>query len=188
MKDMAVTDRRRVDASTKGSQMKKPRYRVAAALALCMMAATGAHAHGPAGGADPQEASMLPREEKAFGIQGDLKKIARTIAIDMKDTMRFGPTDLRIRQGETVRFVIRNKGSMMHELVLGTLDELKQHGELMKRFPDMEHDEPYMAHVAPGKKEQMVWQFTRPGEFHYACLIPGHFEAGMVGRITVTAR
>jgi uncharacterized cupredoxin-like copper-binding protein len=57
---------------------------------------------------------------------------------------------------------------------------------MMKKHPGMEHDEPYMKHVAPAKKEEMVWQFTKAGEFHYACLIPGHFEAGMVGRITVT--
>jgi uncharacterized cupredoxin-like copper-binding protein len=65
---------------------------------------------------------------------------------------------------------------------------LKEHGELMKKFPDMEHDEPYMAHVNPGEKEEIVWQFTKAGEFHYACLIPGHFEAGMVGKITVAAK
>jgi uncharacterized cupredoxin-like copper-binding protein len=49
----------------------------------------------------------------------------------------------------------------------------------------MEHDEPYMAHVAPGKTDTIVWQFTRAGEFHFGCLVPGHFEAGMVGTITV---
>jgi uncharacterized cupredoxin-like copper-binding protein len=73
----------------------------------------------------------------------------------------------------------------MHEMVLGTLAELREHGELMKKFPDMEHDEPYMAHVKPGNTEDIVWQFTRPGEFYYACLIPGHFEAGMIGKIAV---
>ncbi|MDW8468952.1 MAG: plastocyanin/azurin family copper-binding protein [Burkholderiales bacterium] len=73
----------------------------------------------------------------------------------------------------------------MHEMVLGTLEELKAHAELMRKHPAMEHDEPWMAHVAPGKSATLHWQFTRAGEFHYGCLIPGHFEAGMVGRITV---
>jgi uncharacterized cupredoxin-like copper-binding protein len=70
------------------------------------------------------------------------------------------------------------------------MEELKAHGELMKKHPGMEHDEPYMAHVSSGKKEEMVWHFTKAGEFHYACLVPGHFEAGMIGKITVvtTAR
>ena len=76
----------------------------------------------------------------------------------------------------------------MHEFVLGTIAELKEHAELMKKFPKMEHDEPYMAHVSPGKTETIVWQFSKAGEFHFGCLLPGHFEAGMVGKINVTRR
>jgi len=84
--------------------------------------------------------------------------------------------------------VVKNSGKVMHEMVLGTMQELKEHAELMKKHPGMEHDEPYMAHVAPGKTERVVWQFTRLGEYYYGCLIPGHFEAGMIGRINVNAR
>ena len=74
----------------------------------------------------------------------------------------------------------------MHEMVLGTMQELKEHAELMKKHPGMEHEEPHMAHVSAGKRETMVWQFNQPGEFYYGCLIPGHFEAGIVGKIIVT--
>jgi uncharacterized cupredoxin-like copper-binding protein len=73
----------------------------------------------------------------------------------------------------------------MHEMVIGTRRELDKHAELMKEFPDMEHDEPYMAHVAPGEVGTIVWQFNRAGDFNYACLIPGHYEAGMVGKVEV---
>jgi uncharacterized cupredoxin-like copper-binding protein len=73
----------------------------------------------------------------------------------------------------------------MHEMVIGTTKDLQQHAELMRKHPGMEHDEDYMAHVAPGKQGEIVWQFTRPGEFHYACLVPGHMEAGMIAKITV---
>ena len=72
--------------------------------------------------------------------------------------------------------MVRNHGKVMHEMVIGTMKELKDHAEMMRKFPDMEHDEPYMAHVAPGKQGEIVWQFTQPGEF-YACLVPGHMEA-----------
>ena len=58
----------------------------------------------------------------------------------------------------------------------------------MRKFPEMEHDEPYMAHVAAGKRGQIVWQFNRAGDFEFACLIPGHFEAGMRGTIKVAAK
>jgi uncharacterized cupredoxin-like copper-binding protein len=76
----------------------------------------------------------------------------------------------------------------MHEMVIGTMKELKEHAEQMKKFPNMEHDEPYMAHVAPGKSEEIIWQFTKAGEFDFACLIAGHFDAGMMGKINVTKR
>ena len=125
-------------------------------------------------------------EEKSFGREGNPKKVSRTVKVDMSDAMRFSPASLTIKQSETVRFVVKNNGKTTHEMVLGTMQELKEHAELMKKHPGMEHDEPYMAHVMPGKTERIVWQFTKPGEFYYGCLIPGHFESGMVGKVTVT--
>ena len=145
-----------------------------------------AYAHSGETHDKPKVNAPISTEEQAFGKQGDPKKVSRTIAIDMADTMRFGPADITVKEGETIRFVIANSGKLMHEMVIGTMEELKEHGELMRKHPGMEHDEPYMSHVSPGKKEQMVWQFTKAGEFYYACLIPGHFEAGMIGKIKVT--
>jgi uncharacterized cupredoxin-like copper-binding protein len=126
-------------------------------------------------------------EEKPFGRPGDPKRVTHTINIEMNDEMEYLPNGLRLKAGDTVRFVVRNNGRIMHELVLGTMDELKAHAELMRKHPGMEHDEPYMAHVAPGKTQTIVWQFTKPGAFYYGCLVPGHFEAGMVGIVRVRA-
>lgn len=143
-----------------------------------------AAAHGPA----PHKAAekrALSTEETAFGREGDPSRATRTIKVDMSDRMRFTPAELRIRAGETIRFEVKNSGKVMHEMVLGTVEDLKAHAQLMRKHPGMEHDEPYMAHVAPGKVERMVWQFTKPGEFYYGCLVPGHFEAGMVGKVIV---
>ena len=128
----------------------------------------------------------ISTEEKSFGREGDPKKISRTIDVDMSDKMRYSPSELTIRPGETVRFRIKNSGQVLHEMVLGSMKELKEHAEVMRKHPGMEHEEPYMAHVAAGKEGTMVWQFTKPGEFFYGCLVPGHFEAGMVGKIIVT--
>jgi uncharacterized cupredoxin-like copper-binding protein len=149
-------------------------------------AAPAAFAHGEATHDKPKAAAPVSSEEHAFGKQGDPKKASRTVVIDMNDMMRFTPPEITVRQGETIRFVVANKGKLMHEMVIGSMEELKAHGELMKKHPGMEHDEPYMAHVSPGKKETLVWQFNREGEFNYACLVPGHFEAGMIGKIKVT--
>lgn len=145
-------------------------------------------AHSEAPHEKSNAAAPISTEEHAFGQQGDPKKVNRTIAIDMYDTMHFGPDDITVKQGETIRFVAKNRGKVMHEMVLGTMEELKAHGEMMKKHPGMEHDEPYMTHVKPGGKEEIVWQFTNPGEFNFGCLVAGHFEAGMVGKITVAKR
>lgn len=159
---------------------------LAASLSLGMVS-TGAFAHGQKPHAQKFSAAQLA-EEKAFGKAGDPKKVARTITFHMTDKMRFDPSQITVKQGETIRFIARNNGRIMHEMVIGTMKELKEHAEQMKKFPDMEHDEPHMAHVAPGKSEEIVWQFTKAGEFDFACLIAGHFDAGMVGKIKVVAR
>jgi uncharacterized cupredoxin-like copper-binding protein len=126
-------------------------------------------------------------EKKAFGRKGDPKKVSRTIDLDMSDAMRFAPAELVVKQDETVRFRLKNSGKVMHEMVLGTMQELKEHAEIMKQHPSMHHAEANMVHVSPGKTGGLVWQFTHAGEFHYACLVPGHFEAGMFGRVRVLA-
>lgn len=157
-------------------------------LLVAALSATPAWAHSEAHGKKSGKPAALNPEEKAFGKQGDPKQITRTINVDMSDRMRFTPASLTVKQGETIRFNVKNSGKVMHEFVLGNMAELKEHAELMKKFPNMEHDEPYMAHVPPGKTETIIWQFTKGGEFHFGCLLPGHFEAGMVGKINVTAK
>lgn len=127
-------------------------------------------------------------EQKEFGIAGDPKKVTKTVKLAMSDNMRFTPNKLTVKQGETVKFVVTNNGKIMHEMVIGTMKELKEHADMMKKHPGMEHDEPYMAHVQPGKSEEIVWTFNKPGEFDFACLIAGHFEAGMVGKIKVVGK
>ena len=155
------------------------------AVSAGVLIATAAHAHGPqAHGQGPN----LEKVETAFGRTGDPKKVTRTVDIDMLDTMRFKPDTITVRQGDTLRLRVRNAGKVLHELVIGTDKELQEHAELMKKHPTMEHDEPYMAHVDSGNRNEIVWQFTQPGDFKFACLIPGHFEAGMVGTIKVLPR
>ena len=116
-----------------------------------------------------------------------LGKVRRTIEITMLDTMRFIPNEITVKQGEIVRLTVKNVGKVMHELVIGTKQELDTHAEMMKKHPGMEHDEPYMAHVSPGKTADIIWNFNRADQFDFACLLPGHYDAGMVGKITVRA-
>jgi uncharacterized cupredoxin-like copper-binding protein len=103
----------------------------------------------------------------------------------MTDNMRYTPSSIQVKQGETVRFVVKNQGKVKHELSLGTQKELLEHLEQMKKFPDMEHDEPGKVTLAPGKQGEILWQFTKAGTVDFACLMPGHYEAGMKGAVKV---
>lgn len=152
---------------------------------LVALAAPLAWAHGDAAGhKEPQPAA---REQKPWGIAGE-PRAARTIEVRMSDDMRFRPNRIEVREGETIRFVVRNAGGVLHEMVIGTEEELRGHAALMQKFPGMEHEEPYMTHVKPRERGAIVWNFNRPGTFQFACLLPGHYEAGMKGTLVVVPK
>ena len=94
----------------------------------------------------------------------------------------------RARQGETIRFVIKNTGKLSHEFVLGTAKELKDHYEEMKKNPGMEHADVNMLTVKPGSTGELLWQFTQAGTVSFACLHVGHYDAGMKGTVRVTKK
>ena len=157
--------------------------------AICMatglaFAAGSALAHGDEH-RRPAEAA-LKHEQQPWGIAGNAREARRTIPVAMGDDMRFTPSTIEVKEGETVRFVVRNKGKVLHEMVIGTKQALDGHAALMQKFPKMEHDEPHMAHVSAGSKGELVWKFNRAGEFDFACLVAGHYQAGMVGKIKVS--
>lgn len=158
---------------------------VLAALLGAAIATQGAFAHGPSPDGPSSSASRDGDDlSTPFGRPGHQKSVSRTVTIKMSDTMRFSPDSLTVKKGETIRFVVRNEGKLLHEMVLGTEKSLEEHAALMRKFPEMEHDEPYMVHVEPGKTGEMVWTFDKSGQIGFACLIPGHFEAGMTGKVT----
>jgi len=160
-------------------------YKHALLAAALAGASLGAAAHGDKHA--QKHAGPVKKEQKDWGIAGDAKKARRTIEVTMSDKMRFSPDRIEVKQGETVKLVVRNSGGILHEFVLGTKKELDEHAALMAKFPGMEHDEPYMAHVGAGKTGEVVWTFNRAGEFDFACLIPGHYQAGMVGKVIVSS-
>jgi uncharacterized cupredoxin-like copper-binding protein len=119
------------------------------------------------------------------GEPGKAAQATRTVDVDMTDNMRFTPGEISVKQGETVRFVVKNSGAVKHELVLGTPEELKEHYAMMLKMPGMEHADDNMVSVAPGKTGEVVWRFTKAGKVDFACLQPGHYDAGMKGLVTV---
>lgn len=105
------------------------------------------------------------REENTLiGKAGDPAKVTRSVTVDMNDTMRFTPASISVREGEVIRFAVRNSGRLKHEMVIGSANELKEHAQLMAKFPDMEHAEPNQVTLAPGKTGNIIWQFGRRGK------------------------
>ena len=133
------------------------------------------------------DASMEMHEEhaSAMGKPGNPAKVTRTMTVDMNDNMRFSPEKISVKKGETIKFIVKNSGRIKHEMVLGSAQEIKEHAEMMKKMPGMEHADANMVVVDPGKTGEIIWQFNKAGKFDFACLQPGHFEAGMRGKIAV---
>lgn len=151
---------------------------IAASLLATVAIAAGSHAGGHAdnkAGAD------------AIGKPGKAANVTRTINIDMTDAMRFTPASIDAKQGETIKFIVKNSGKITHEMTLGSMKDLKEHAELMKKHPGMVHDEPNTASLAPGKTGEIIWQFTTAGKVDFACLEAGHFDAGMKGLVNVAS-
>ncbi|MBT2323921.1 cupredoxin family protein [Variovorax paradoxus] len=143
--------------------------------ALIALACTGAWAAGTHAGGHGD----------AIGKPGVAAQATRTVHVDMTDNMRFNPSSINVKRGETVRLVVTNSGKLKHELVLGTEKELKEHYELMKKNPEMEHADPNMVTLEAGKTGEVVWQFTSAGKVDFACLQPGHYDAGMKGAVHI---
>jgi uncharacterized cupredoxin-like copper-binding protein len=122
-----------------------------------------------------------------IGVAGKAQDISRTIQVDMSDAMRFTPSAIQVKQGETIRFVVKNSGQLSHEFVLGSTKDLADHYEQMKKNPEMEHADDNMLTVKPGQTGELLWKFTRSGSVAFACLHVGHFDAGMKGSIAVAA-
>ena len=138
------------------------------------------HLHGAPGKAAATQAT-------GFGSPGNPKAVTRTFDLGLRDSMRIEPDHLSVRQGETVRLRIRNTGAVAHEFVLGTKMEIDEHHEMMRTMPTMMHDDANAVSVAPGATAEIIWRFRKRGTFLYACLIPGHWEAGMQGTVTVSS-
>lgn len=127
-------------------------------------------------------------EKFSAGEPGAPKKPARTIAITMQESdgkMLFFPNRVEVRKGEQVKFMIRNSGTLDHEFILATTAENLKHAELMKKYPDMQHDDPNAVRLAPNGTTSLLWKFTKAGTFEFSCLIPGHRESGMLGTVVV---
>jgi uncharacterized cupredoxin-like copper-binding protein len=122
------------------------------------------------------------------GEPGDPRRPARVIQVTMQEgagKMMFVPHRVEVKRGEQIRFVLTNAGELDHEFILATTEENLKHAKEMEKHPEMEHDDPNAKRVAPKKKSEVLWRFTKRGTFEFGCLIPGHRDAGMTGTVIV---
>ncbi|KGF67808.1 copper oxidase [Hoeflea sp. BAL378] len=159
--------------------MKRLSIASAGLLAMTALAtAAGTHSGGHGG-------SMM-----AVGDPGEASQVNRTIEVIMKESdageMLFEPKEITVEKGETIRFVVVNRGELEHEFVLDNHDGVMEHKALMERMPEMEHDDPNSVRLDPGMDGEVIWKFANAGPFEFACLIPGHYDSGMKGMLTVT--
>ncbi|HTX47772.1 MAG TPA: cupredoxin domain-containing protein [Caulobacteraceae bacterium] len=124
--------------------------------------------------------NMGQPEWAAFGEPG--RTADRTVAISAVDS-RFKPDNLWVRRGETIRFIVTNRGKLAHEFVIGDAAFETQHRLEMARMPDMKMNGANELSLRPGQTRTLTWRFTRAGELQFACDLPGH--AGMVGHLHV---
>ena len=164
--------------------MKKiiQQYAVVLGFGFCLAPvawASGQHA----GGHTQHEAGSA-----SLGEPGKREDVTRTISVTMNDSMRFTPDKIVAQEGETLLLKIRNAGQVKHELTLGSTQALQEHAQLMKKFPNMEHADPETVSLQPGKDGELIWKFKQAGAVNFACLEPGHYDAGMRGSIAVEAK
>lgn len=164
-------------ASTQIKSAAMPLAFIIALIVGGQVHASGTHAHSHDHGSSASA--------NVIGKPGKASDVRKTITVDMTDNMRFTPSSLSVKKGDTVRLVVKNSGKLKHELVLGTPQELAEHYKQMLKFPGMEHEDPQMVSVAPGSVGEIIWKFDRSGVVDFACLQPGHFDAGMQGKVAV---
>jgi len=131
-------------------------------------------------------------DQMKIGVPGKASKATRTIEVIMKETddgdMLFEPNTIQVKKFETVRFAVKNIGELEHEFVLDEHDNIMMHKAAMEKMPEMEHDDPNAVRLIEGTDGEIIWTFTTAGTFEFACLIPGHYESGMKGKIQVAVK
>ena len=151
-----------------------------AAAATVLLSACGGHGHSTDHGGDAHHSG-----DDSIGVPGTASEVDRTIEVVMDDTMRFTPDSIKVEAGQTIRFELKNAGAVKHEMVIGKLEYLVEHSEMMKKFPSMEHEEPNMLLLDPSANGELIWTFSKTGTIDFACLQPGHYDAGMKGVVIV---
>jgi uncharacterized cupredoxin-like copper-binding protein len=160
--------------------MKKP-------SAVFLAATAAAAIFGGSAVAGPGEKGHT-HDTFAAGEPGNPKKPARVVEVIMQEgdgKMLYLPDRIEVKRGEQIRFILKNEGELDHEFMLDTEARNQKHAEQMRKHPEMEHDDPNGKQLKSKTGGELLWRFTKRGTFEFACLHPGHYEAGMKGVVVV---
>lgn len=187
----------------------KPVFKPAFAAVLTLTLASGAFAAGEHGGGHGAggHGGGHHGASAAIGEPGKASDVSRTVTVTMTDN-RYEPERITVKKGETVRFVVNNKGEFVHEFNIGTAAMHKGHRKEMMMMVEhgvlevdkinhakmkmdmgggktMEHNDPNSVLLEPKKSAEIIWKFDTDASLEFACNVPGHYETGMVGKITI---
>lgn len=127
-------------------------------------------------------------DDFAAGEPGNPTKPSRAVEVTMSEgngTMTYAPNEIDVTMDEQIKFIVKNVGALKHEFFLDSFKHNASHKIEMQKNPEMEHDDPNAQSIEPGQQKEIIWRFSKPGTFEFACLIPGHYEAGMHGKVVV---
>ena len=152
--------------------------------------AASGHSHGDDPAHESSSAHDHNDDDHALPAGPSAMVVSRSIAVRMDDQMRFTPSDIEVRVGETIRFVVHNAGKTAHEMVLGSDAEIREHAQAMQQGQahpaEHSHGTGAALTVPAGQKGELVVKFDQTTTLQMACLIPGHYEAGMRGTLKVS--
>ncbi|MBD3678366.1 MAG: cupredoxin domain-containing protein [Rhodobacteraceae bacterium] len=132
----------------------------------------------------------------AIGKPGKSAEADRVVEIIMTDN-EFSIPEMTVKTGETVRFVVVNEGEFLHEFNIGTqkmhanhqteMMEMMEKGMMdgMRMMGQKGHDDPNSILLQPGESGEITWTFGGPADIEFACNVPGHYESGMVGPLSI---
>jgi uncharacterized cupredoxin-like copper-binding protein len=166
-------------------------------IALFALALAAGQPALAAGGGDHTHGHGHGGMRDGIGHPADPAKADRVIEVTMTDNA-FSREEIRVKAGRTVTFKLRNAGDFVHEFSLGTKAMHEAHQEEMQHMMaegtltprhmaegGHHHGSGNSVMLNPGETGQLTWQFESPMTISFACNVPGHFQAGMHGPLTV---
>ena len=74
---------------------------------------------------------------KMIGEKGNIKDVTKVINVQMFDNY-YEPNEIIVKKGETVKFIVKNMGELVHELNIATKEMHKKHQPEMAKMVELE--------------------------------------------------